>query len=261
MSLVQNDSPSDNPGVKLAALQLPQVWGDKAGTLVRLGEALGNLRDVDLVLLPELAITGYVSPRGDTDLRPVAETLDGPTCEAVAALAVRYKMALAAPLVERDRTSFYNACVLIDAQGRRIGHWRKRHPWIPERWASPGDLGTPVVDWRGLRLAAAICYDLHFLADEAAAELELCDVLLFPSAWVEEGRDTRVPQLQALAKRFGTSIVNANWARSDPALPGQGGSVILDARGRALARAGGDRAAALVAEVGAGTDPPGRPSC
>ena len=209
---------------------MAHVWGDIPGALARLEE---RLEDVDLAVLPEAAFTGYVSPKGDFDLRRFAEPLDGPTCAAVSAIARRRDVAIAAPLIERDGDAFYNACVLFDAQGRRVGHWRKRHPWIPETWATPGNLGTPVVEWRGFRVAAAICYDLHFIEELDG------DLFLFPSAWVQEGPDTRVPQLRALARRFQVTVVNANWARSDPALPGQGGSVILGPDGRVLARAKG----------------------
>ncbi len=228
---------------RLAALQLAQAWGDVPGALARLAAVLP---DADLVLLPEAAFTGYVSPRGDYDLRPFAEPLDGPTARAVAALAARHRLALAAPLIERDGPRCYNSLLLFDDGGRRIGHWRKRHPWLPEAWASPGDLGSPVVEWRGLRLSAAICYDLHFL-DEAAESLDRSDVLLFPSAWVEEGPDTRVSKLQSLARRYALTVVNANWAKGDPAVPGQGGSVIVGPDGALLAQAPGSANAALLA--------------
>jgi predicted amidohydrolase len=233
----------------VCALQVPHVWGDVPGALARLDEGLGVAAGAELVLLPEASFTGYVSPRGETDLRPFAEEVDGPTMQAVARLAAKHGVAVAAPLIEREGASAYNALVLVDAQGRRVGRWRKRHPWIPETWATPGDAGTPVVEWRGRRVSAAICYDVHFLAAEAAGELERADLLLFPSAWVEEGADTRVARLRALARRFGLPVVNANWARSEPALPGQGGSVILDAQGRVLARARGAEVEALRAEV------------
>lgn len=230
---------------RLAALQLAQAWGDVPGALARLEAALPA---ADLVLLPEAAFTGYVSPRGDYDLRPFAEPLDGLTARAVAALAARHRLAIAAPLIERDGPRCYNSLLLFDDGGRRIGHWRKRHPWLPETWASPGDLGSPVVEWRGLHLCAAICYDLHFL-DEAADSLDRSDVLLFPSAWVEEGPDTRVPKLRALARRFGLTVVNANWAKGDPAVPGQGGSVLVGPDGALLAQAPGTDASLLHATV------------
>lgn len=232
----------------MCALQWAPLWEGASISLRFLDKILTDLKGVDLVLLPEAALTGYVSPWGDYDLRPFAEPLDGPGAAALSALAARYKIALGAPLIERDNARCFNSLLLFDDSGRRIGHWRKRHPWIPETWATPGDLGSPVVEWRGLRICAAICYDLHFL-DEAAAELGRTDLLLFPTAWVEAGPDTRVPALQALARRFELTILNANWAHSAPATPGQGGSVIVGPDGRLLAVAGSDGIESVIAAL------------
>ena len=233
--------------MRIAALQMPLAWGDKAGALARLEAALAE--ELDLLLLPEAAFTGYVSPAGDFGLAAFSEPLDGPTPRAVAELARRHRTSIAAPHIERAGERVYNSLLLFDDAGRRVGHWRKRHPWIPETWASPGDLGTPVVEWRGLRVAAAICYDLHFLARDAAAELERADLLLFPSCWVEDGPDTRGPKLREIARRFRVGVVNANWARGVPAVAGQGGSVILGADGRAIAGARGDAPGLVRAEL------------
>jgi predicted amidohydrolase len=216
---------------------MPHVWGDAQGTLARLEAALATLKGCDLVLLPELAFSGYVSPAGEFDARPFAEPLDGPTFQAVSALAARHHLAIAATLVERAGQAYFNAMALFDETGQRIGHWRKRHPWFPEHWATPGDLGTPVVEWRGLKIAGAICFDLHFLAEEAGDELAAADLLLFPSAWVESGRDSRVPLLRQVARRFQIAIANANWARGNPAVAGQGGSLVIDSQGRIIAQA------------------------
>src|SRR5687768_3944862 len=94
--------------VAIAALQLPVVHGDVAGALVRLESALAQARDVDLVLLPETALTGYVSEAGDFDLRPYAEAIDGPTATALAELAARSSTAIAGPLIERDGERTFN---------------------------------------------------------------------------------------------------------------------------------------------------------
>lgn len=223
-------------------------------TLVR-GEALSG---VELALLPEAILTGYVSPRGDFDLRRFAEPLGGPTSAAIAALAREGGVALAAPLIEESGGRCYNSLILVDREGRQVGHWRKRHPWFPERWATPGDLGTPVVDLLGIRITAAICFDVHFLSEDAGAELDAADLLLFPTAWVDSPAhaDLRAGLLPPLARRHGIGILNANWGPPvDPPrgpwpfsrpIPGQGGSRLLDASGRVVAQASRGAGAAIV---------------
>lgn len=222
----------------VAALQLPHRHGDLAGQLAAADRLLGTLAGVDLAVLPEMALTGYVSARGDFDLRPFAEPLDGPTCAQLAALARRHELALAGPLVERDGARCYNACVVFDAAGRRLAHYRKRHPSIPERWATPGELALPLFEVAGAQVTIAICYDVHFLERESARQLDAADLLLFPSAWVELEGDQRDQLLPELARGHQLAIVNANWGRGVPEVPGQGASRLVDASGRELARLG-----------------------
>lgn len=228
--------------LRVGIAQLPACHGDGAGQLARLEQLLAA-HCADLVLLPELALTGYVSPRGNFDVTPFAEPLDGPTATALAQLARRHAVALAAPLVEQAGGRFYNSYLLLDREGHRIGHWRKRHPWFPEAWATPGDLGTPVVDFEGVRVCAGICFDLHFIEHDAWDALQAADLFLFPSAWVEE-HDSRNDTLAALARRHGTAIANANWGAGAPFVSSQGLSMIIDGQGRRLASTAAHSAAA-----------------
>ncbi len=192
----------------------------------------------DLALLPELALTGYVSTGRDFDVRPFAEPVDGPTARALAAMARDVGCWLAGPLVERQGERVYNAVAVFDATGRHVAHYRKRHPWYPETWATPGDAPPPVFEVRGARVTIAVCFDIQFVAADAARELGEADVLLFPSAWVERP-DTRGPTLQALARRFDVAVVNANWGEGIPRVPGQGASRIVARTGVTLAVAAG----------------------
>ena len=61
------------PTLRVAALEIPQRFGEVPSQLGVVDHALGCLPGVDLVLLPETILTGYVSPTGDADLRPFAE--------------------------------------------------------------------------------------------------------------------------------------------------------------------------------------------
>ncbi|MCC6551711.1 MAG: carbon-nitrogen hydrolase family protein [Polyangiaceae bacterium] len=105
--------------VDVAAIELPQRFGDPGGALAEVGALLGSgaLRGVDLALLPEAILTGHVSPRGEFDLRPFAEPLDGPTAGALAGLARRHGLALAGPLIEAAAGHHYNSMLLFDRGG------------------------------------------------------------------------------------------------------------------------------------------------
>jgi len=218
--------------VRLTILELPARWNAAARALAEVDAAIRP--DTDLVLLPEASLHGYLSPEGDADLTPFAEPIDGPTARACAALAAKHRVCLVAPLVLREGAALYNAMVAYAADGTRPFIYRKRHPWIPETWATRGAEPLPVVTIGDRSIAIAICYDLHFLPRESADQLEAADVLLFPSAWVEEP-DFRIPRLQRLAHNFQLAIANANWGPGDVVVSGQGGSCVVAADGTVTA--------------------------
>lgn len=230
------DLPDDaGRGPSVAALELPARFGEVAEQIDALevalrGRSAGD-RPIDMVLLPEAALTGYVSPQMSFDLAGFAEPAEGPTFERMRAIARETGVAIVYPFVEVDDRRAYNTICAVDADGRVLFRYRKRHPWYPERWASPGDGPLPRVVWRGKKLTAAICFDIHFVAGEDAETLRWADVLLFPSAWVDEDGDGRAPILRDLADTFDLVIVNANWGRGTPAIEGQGGSRIVTPRG------------------------------
>ncbi|HEX4452310.1 MAG TPA: carbon-nitrogen hydrolase family protein [Kofleriaceae bacterium] len=209
--------------MRVTVLELAAVWDSRDAVLAEVANRLAAGPPTDLVLLPEQALTGYVSPARDFDLTRFAEPIDGPTARAIADLAVAAHTHLVAPLVLREGSAIYNAMVCFDARGALVFAYRKRHPWLPETWATPGPSPAPVVTIAGKRVTIAICYDLHFLADDLAPDV---DVLLFASAWVERP-DSRPQRLASLARAAGITIANANWAPGVVRVPGQGGSCIV----------------------------------
>lgn len=220
--------------LRVTVLELPATWGAPAAALRAVDDELRRGPATDLVLLPEASLSGYVSPDGDFDLARFAEPLGGPTARAIGALARSHRTNLVAPLVLAEGTGRFNAMVGFDRDGAPMFTYRKRHPWFPETWASAGSEPAPTVLVDGARVTIAVCFDVHFLGEDAADALDAADLLLFPSAWVEE-EDSRPVMLAEIARRHRVAIANANWASGVVRVPGQGGSAILDAQGRVLA--------------------------
>jgi predicted amidohydrolase len=222
--------------LRLTALELPARFGDPDAQLALVEATLQRRPPGDLTLLAEACLTGYVSPSLDFDLRRFAEPLEGPTARRLAHLAQRFGTHLVGPLIEAAHGATHNAMVGYTPEGTPWLHYRKRHPWFPETWATAGVAPPPVVRVREWSVTLAICFDLHFLEEDAARQLGAADVLLFPSAWVQD-EDSRSARLAALARRFGLAVVNANWAPGDVRVPGQGRSMVLDATGEVRAEA------------------------
>ncbi len=235
--------------MKLTVLQLPARWGDPEEALAEIDAMLGESPPGDLVLLPETCLTGYVSPLSDFDLTHFAEAIDGPTAQGLAALARDHHCTVVGPLVLRETLNVFNATLGFGPDGSRLFTYKKRHPWFPERWATPGTQPLPLVEIAGLKVTVCVCFDIHFVSEESAAQLDAADLLLFPSAWVEDlpaefgeaAGPSREEILTGLAQKHRIAIANANWAPGVVTVAGQGGSSVRDASGRVLGRTDASR--------------------
>jgi len=199
--------------VRVCAIELPARWNERAKVLADVERELSQVSPGSLVLLPEACLDGYMSPRAEFDLSPFAEAPDGPACQALAALARRHACHLAGSFVEKDGAHCYNALAVFGPDGAVVARYRKRHPWVIEEWATPGDAPPPVFDVGGLRVTVAMCYDVHFLEEDATSQLREADVLLFPSAWVEEAAD-QIRKERRLARDCSSagSTVSRRWS-------------------------------------------------
>ena len=230
--------PVSPPSLRVALLELPYRYGDVGAALAEVSAVITELRDVDLVLLAEAALTGYVSPRGDFDLSRFAEPVDGPAVTALRALARDAKVALGFPLIEAAGARRFNSYLVADGEGALVLHYRKRRPWMPERWATPGDLGTPTLTLAGVRLTIAVCYDIHTVSRMAREALDASDALIFPSSWVDDGvEDLRAALLPRVARRHDLWVLNPNWGDDAPVWFGGGRSQVIGPDGARITEA------------------------
>lgn len=121
----------------------------------------------------------------------LAEPQDGPTVETMRQLAKRYKMVIVVPFYEKEKTGvYYNTCVLLDADGRTVGVYRKSHiphvhPGFYEKYYfTPGNLKYPVFDCAVGKVGLYICYDRHFPDGARALGLNGAELVFNPSATI-----------------------------------------------------------------------------
>jgi predicted amidohydrolase len=144
-------------------------------------EAAGA-EQADLVCLPET----FLEIGLDRELRPVAETVPGPTIDALAALASRYHLWVVAPISARSPAGIIeNTAVVIDRRGEVAGIYSKVHPTIGEcrgRSIVPGS-GPLVVETDFGRLGLAICYDVGWPEHWEALQQQGAELVVWPSAY------------------------------------------------------------------------------
>lgn len=175
------------PTVRLTVAQIGSSQ-DVATNVERVCEALAECAaGSDLVVFPETVLSGYMyDSRAEAAAR--ALRLDGPELGEVAAQCGRLGVHAVVGLLERADDGLYNSAVLIDDDGRIIGHYRKTHlPHLGvDRFADRGAEAPPVVATRHGNVGLAICYDLRFPEVARSLALAGADIIAQPSIWPYE---------------------------------------------------------------------------
>ena len=150
--------------ITIGCIQMEPVVGAKqanlASSLKRIEQAAGE--GARLIVLPELANSGYVFRDRDEAFALAEEVPAGETTAAWSEAARRHDVYIVAGIAERAGSALYNSAVVIGPSGY-IGTFRKVHLWDDENlFFEPGDLGFPVFKTPIGRIGVAICYDGWF---------------------------------------------------------------------------------------------------
>jgi predicted amidohydrolase len=170
------------PEITIAAANAP-FGRDMEACFSTIESCIDGARDagVDLLVLPEAAMGGYVETlHGDAD-PPPALSVDGPELQRVCEMAG--DMVLCIGLCEDGGDGIrYNAAACVNRNGL-LGLHRKTHlPLDEHRFTTTGDelaaFDTPVG-----RLGMLICYDKAFPEAARTLALDGAEVLCILSAW------------------------------------------------------------------------------
>jgi NAD+ synthase (glutamine-hydrolysing) len=228
--------------MKLALAQIDATVGDLDGNreliLARIGEA--RAAGADLVVFPELAVTGY--PPEDLLLRPGFVRAAHESLERIAA-EVRDIVALVG--VPLEENGLYNACAIC-ADGEITGWAKKWHlpnygVFDEKRYFVSGtDLA--LVDVAGTEVGITICEDMWIpgapTTELASAGAELI-VNLSASPFHVGRAEEREAIFSARARESGVRVALCNTVGGQDELVFDGHSLVLDRDGSVLARATG----------------------
>ncbi len=170
--------------IRIASVQFEHIAGDKKANLAKIEnfvrQAVGH--GVELILFPEACITGYLFLRKLTrkELESLAEPVfEGPSSQALIALARQHKMTIGAGLVEiAGDGKMYNTYVVAMPNGEFQRH-RKIHCFISEH-LSCGSEFTVFDSPHDCRLAVLTCYDNNLGENVRIAALKGAEILLAP---------------------------------------------------------------------------------
>jgi predicted amidohydrolase len=227
--------------MRLALDQWRPVTGGRAEGVARLDAAAARAAaaGADLLILPEMALTGYAI--GAEAVATEAEPEGGELDRAVAEAARRHGVAILAGYPRRDaRGRPVNAVRLVDRAGAAVATYAKTHLYgeVDRSQFAPGDCLAPVVELDGWKLGLAICYDIEFPETARALALAGAEAILVPTANMApfEGIATRI--VPARAEENGVFLAYANYTGAEPPFDYVGLSCVVAPTGEDLARAG-----------------------
>ena len=251
--------------VRLALVQtrcVPAKQANLERAVARIGAAAAA--GAQVVCLPELFAGLYPCQSEDHRNFDQAEPIPGPTSEALAQAAGQHGVAIVGSVFERRAPGLYhNTAVVIDAEGRLAGLYRKMHvpddPLYYEKfYFTPGDLGFRSFPTRFARIGVCVCWDQWFPEAARLTALAGAEILFYPTAigWLAEEKEAHgasqhsawETMMRSHAIANGVFVAAVNRTGVEGQLEFWGASFAADPSGNVLARASHDREELLLVD-------------
>ncbi|MCK9286375.1 MAG: nitrilase family protein [Sphaerochaetaceae bacterium] len=170
--------------IKAASVQFHHIPGDKERNLKTIATFVERAakHDVNLIVFPEMCITGYWHVRNldEHEVRQLAEIVpQGPSTQELVKLATTYNMTIGAGLIEvSEKGDLYNTYVVVLPDGTVHFH-RKLHTFI-SAYMKSGDTYTVFDTPYGVKMGVLTCYDNNIVENVRITALMGAQVLLAP---------------------------------------------------------------------------------
>jgi N-carbamoylputrescine amidase len=249
---------------RIVTVALPQM---RSGTDpdVNMAHAIERIRSAaargaQIVCTQELFRGPYFCQTEDHGFFRLAEAVPGPSTERLSAVAQELGVVIIASLFEKRAEGLYhNTAVIIDADGRYLGKYRKMHipddPQYHEKfYFTPGDLGFKSWQTRYAKIGVLICWDQWYPEAARLTAMSGAEILFYPTAigWLpaekaeygerQQSAWETIQRSHAIANGCFVAAVNRVGREPGPdgGLEFWGGSFVADPSGRLLAKAGQD---------------------
>lgn len=141
-----------------------------------------------IVCTQELFRSPYFCQVEDHRFFALAETIPGPSTDALCAVAKKRGAVIVASLFERRAAGLYhNTAVVIDADGSILGVYRKMHipddPLYYEKfYFTPGDTGFRAWKTKHATIGVLVCWDQWFPEGARLTAMQGAEILFYPTA-------------------------------------------------------------------------------
>ncbi|AJT43133.1 carbon-nitrogen hydrolase family protein [Psychromicrobium lacuslunae] len=212
--------------LKIAALQTAGTPGDVAANLAELSVAAqrASQSGAELLITPELFLTGYNI--GDLTYQLAGQDL----LTEARQIAAGEGIAIVLGVPEQAGQQIYNTAVFIDDNGAILGRHRKTHLFggLDRKYFTPGETLVSVVEFRGVKIAMLICYDVEFPESTRAAAAAGAQLIAVPTAQMTPYEFVAEEVIRARAWENQVYLAYVNHAGSEAELNYVGRSRIVD---------------------------------
>lgn len=193
--------------MKVGFLQFAPAFHNLESTRTRVSELLDGA-DADLIVLPELALSGYLF-KDAAEAAACSEPVPGPSTEFFGNLAAKNNTHYLYGFIEAGEDGLlYNsaACIFPD---RSFRVYRKAHLFNREKLLfAPGDSPFEVFEINGVKTGMLICFDHMFPEAARTLALQGVEVICHPSNLVLEGLAQVTSRSRAIENRVFWILAN-----------------------------------------------------
>ena len=247
-----------------------------ADTAANLQKTMAEIRaaaqqGAQLIVLQELHRGLYFCQQEQVEAFDLAETIPGPSTQALGGLAKELGVVIVASLFEKRATGLHhNTAVVMEKDGSIAGKYRKMHipddPGFYEKfYFTPGDLGFNPIQTSVGKLGVLVCWDQWFPEAARLMAMAGAELLIYPTAigWnpqddaAEQDRQREawvtVQRGHAIANGVPVVSVNRVGHEADPVggagIDFWGNSFVTGPQGEFLFQAANDREVTQVIRV------------
>ncbi len=224
----------------------------------------------NIICTQELFRSQYFCQCEDHDYFKLAEPIPGPSTKIFQKLARKHKVVVIGSLFEKRASGVYhNTAVIIDADGKLLGIYRKMHipddPLYYEKfYFTPGDTGFRAWQTKYGKIGVLICWDQWYPEGARLTAMQGAEILFYPTAigWhpgekAEYGKNQHgawetIQRSHAVANGCYVAAINRIGLEKpigDPGIEFWGQSFVAGTSGQIIAKASVDKEEILIVPI------------
>lgn len=232
--------------IKVAIIQFKPFLEDPDRNMLAIRDRLLHTTHADLVVLPELANTGYNFSDRDIAVALSEVPEESEMVQMLHNIATTNNQCIVTGFNERSGDLLYNSSLLIGHEGI-LGIYRKMHLFMREKEIfEPGDGKLEVFDLGFCKLGMQICFDYLFPEPWRILAQNGADLIVHPSNLLTQNAAKAMPGIALMNRVF---TITANRIGTEGDLTFNGSSMIINPSGDILAKASPDEEEILILEI------------